>query len=110
MKIINKSKNATLAESYIEPKSLIDQSLGLIKYKTPKAMLLKTRYGIHTLFMKYPIDILILNNKNHVVSIKENMQPNEYFVWNIKYTTVLELPAGTINRTFTQIDDYIEME
>lgn len=109
MSVVNKTKKTTLSESLIVPKSLMDQSLGLIKYKTPKAMLLKTRFGIHTLFMKYPIDIIILDKKNHVVTFKENMQPNDYFVWSIKHNLVLELPAGTIKSTKTQIGDIISI-
>lgn len=109
MKIINKTKQTTVAETLITPTSLIDQSLGLLKHRTPKAMLLKTRYGVHTLFMKYPIDVLILNRNHQVVALKEHMKPNDYFIWNIKYNLVLELPGGTIKATKTQIGDIISL-
>jgi uncharacterized protein len=109
MTVKNKSKHKTLATSLITPTSLVDQSLGLLKHKTPQAMLLKTRFGIHTLFMNYPIDVVILDNKHRVVAIKENLKPNEYFVWNIKYNLVLELPTGTIRATETEIGDIISL-
>lgn len=110
MKIINKTKQTTLAEEVIIPTTLIDQSLGLLKYKTPRAMLLKTHFGIHTFGMRYPIDVLILNEQNHVVAIKENMKPNTIFVWNPNYETVLELPPGTIKKAKTILGDTIIVE
>jgi hypothetical protein len=70
-------------------------------------MLLKTHFGIHTFGMKYPIDILILDQQNCVVARKENLKPNTIFLWNPRYETVLELPAGTIKKTKTEIDDNI---
>lgn len=105
MKVINQTRNTLLADKIIDPKTLLDQSLGLLKYKTPTAMLLKTRFGIHTLDMKYPIDVIILDKNNRVTALKENLKPNRIFIWNIKYNTVLELPGGTIHTTKTAIGD-----
>jgi len=109
MQIINQTRKTTLSKNIIIPTSLLDQSLGLLKYPVPTAMLLKTRYGIHTFGMKYPIDILILDKQNNIVSIKENLKPNNIFVWNIKYETVLELPAGTIRKTQTKLNDHLKI-
>ena len=107
MKVINKTRQTTLAENIIIPQSLLEQSLGLLQYKTPVAMLLKTHLGIHTFWMKYPIDVLILDRKNHVVAMKKNMKSNRIFLWNPKCETVLELPAGTIKKTKTENGDTI---
>src|ERR1700722_9537361 len=107
MKIINKTRKTTLAENIIVPKTLLDQSLGLLRYEKPIAMLLKTRYGIHTFGMKYPIDVLILDGHNQVVTIKNDLKPNNIFVWNIKYETVLELPPGTTEKSKTEIKDLL---
>jgi uncharacterized protein len=107
MKADNQTRKTTLAENLIIPKTLLDQSLGLLKYKTPSAMLLKTRYGIHTFGMQYSIDVLILDKQNCVAALKENLKPNRIFTWNTKCETVLELPVGAINRTKTQIRDKI---
>lgn len=60
--------------------------------------------------MKFPIDILILDNKNKVVAVKENMKPNSIFLWNTKYNTVIELPAGAITKSKTKIGDVIKFD
>ncbi|HWY79490.1 MAG TPA: DUF192 domain-containing protein [Candidatus Sulfotelmatobacter sp.] len=105
MKVWNKTRNTTLAKQLIIPQKLLDQSFGLLKYKTPVAMLLQTHFGIHTFGMHYPIDVLILNKNKQIVAVGENIKPNRIFLWNPQYETVLELPPGTIERTKTKNRD-----
>jgi uncharacterized membrane protein (UPF0127 family) len=107
MKVSNETKKTILAADLKTPTSLIAQSLGMLAYKTPAALLLKTRFGIHTLCMKYPIDVLILDKTNHIVKIKQTMQPNTYLLWNPKHNTVLELPEETIQTSQTKLNDKI---
>jgi uncharacterized membrane protein (UPF0127 family) len=104
---MNQTRKTILAENIIIPQSLLDQSLGLLKYKKPVAMLLKTRFGIHTFGMKYSIDVIIVDKKKHIVEMKESLKPNRIFVWNLKYSTVIELPEGTIKKTKTAITDIL---
>jgi uncharacterized membrane protein (UPF0127 family) len=107
MKVLNQTKRTLISNNVIMPKSLIDQSLGMIKYKTPQAMLLTTRFGIHTLFMRYAIDVLILDGANKVVYLRENLTPNEHFLWNPKYNKVLEVPSGVIKQSKTKKGDQL---
>lgn len=76
--------------------NLKEKVIGLIGIDKPYALMIRTRFGIHTFGLKFPIDVLILNNENEVVSIKENLKPNKIFLWNPRYEKVIELPAGTI--------------
>ncbi len=109
MKIINKTRNIVIADNIIEAESFIDQSLGILKYKIPTAMLINTRFGIHTFFMQYPIDVLVLDQTHQVIKIKENMQPNSFLFWNPKNSIVIELPAKTIANTKTRLYDAITL-
>lgn len=78
--------------------NLAETIRGLIGKRNPEALLLKTRFGIHTYGVKFPIDVLILDNENKVTVIKKNLKPNRIFLWNPKYEKVIELPAGTIEK------------
>ena len=71
---------------------------GLIGKQTPFAILIYTRWGIHTFGMRYPIDVLVLNNKQTIVALKEHLKPNRIFVWNPLFTTLIELPKNTIQK------------
>lgn len=110
MRLINILKKTVIYENIIEPRGLLEHIFGLIFYKNPVGMILWTRFGIHTFFMKYPIDVVILDNKMSVVNMSRDLRPNSVFFWNPKYKFVLELPAGSIMRSRTEIGDRIKLE
>jgi uncharacterized protein len=91
-------------------KNMKEKIAGLIGKEKPSAIMLKTRFGIHTFGVKFPIDVLILNNSNKVMSVKENLKPNRIFLWNPKYKKVLELPGGMIKKKAIKISDVIDLK
>lgn len=78
--------------------SLQEKSLGLIGHQKPIPFLFQTRFGIHTFFLKFPIDVVVLDKNNRVMKLQQNLVPNRIFVWNPKYDKVLEMPEGTVKR------------
>ena len=82
--------------SVIALSSLKEKSIGLIGKTKIEPVLFKTHFGIHTFGMKQAIDVLILDEENRVVKLKENLKPNRLWFWNLKYEKVVELPGGTI--------------
>lgn len=108
MKILNITRKTVLAEDAKEARSLLDRSLGLLRKSNPRAIILKTRWGVHTFGMREPIDVLILDDNNHIKDLTEDMRPWKMFFWNPQHCTVIELPAGTVKRTKTQIGDSVE--
>lgn len=78
--------------------SFLDKSRGLIGYNKIEPVLLSTRFGIHTFGVKYPIDVLILDNNRKVKKIVRNLKPLRIAIWNPSYNTVIELPAGYIKK------------
>lgn len=97
MRLINKTTGQTITNNLKIAASLIDVSLGLLKEPKGTAMLFKTRWGIHTFFMKYPINVVILDKNMRVVQIKQNLKPNRIFFWNPIYSDIIELPLNKFN-------------
>lgn len=87
-----------------------EKAKGLLGNTKPYPMLLKTRWGIHTFGMRYPIDVVILDEKNNIVKLKQNLQPNRIFLWNPKYKIVLELPNGFISKNKLKTKEKINLE
>lgn len=108
MIVKNLTKNTTLATDLKIATSLPDQFLGLLKIDNPRSLLFKTRFGIHTFFLKEPIDVVILDSKNMVVKTA-TVKPNSIFLWNTRYSSVLELPKGSIKTSKTSIGDHLEI-
>jgi uncharacterized membrane protein (UPF0127 family) len=71
---------------------------GLIGKKEAEAILIRTRFGIHTFGLRFPIDVLILDRHGLVRVVRENFRPNGIFLWNPKYEKVVELSEGFIKR------------
>lgn len=69
---------------------------GLIGKKSPQAILLTTRFGIHTFGLRFPIDLAVIDRKDVVQAVRRNFQPNGVFLWSPKYDRILELPQGTL--------------
>ena len=87
-----------------------ERLLGLIPYKKAFPILFITRFGIHTFGMKFPIDVLVLNENYHVVKIAENLKPGNFFFWQFKYNKVLELPSGFIRSHKIKLEDKLSLK
>ncbi|MGD0914728.1 MAG: DUF192 domain-containing protein [Terracidiphilus sp.] len=63
--------------------------------------------AVHTFWMKFPIDLVYLNRRNQIRKLRSNVPP-----WRLSACfsahSVLELAAGTIRGTQTQLGDTLE--
>jgi len=53
--------------------------------------------NIHTFFMRFPIDVLFLDEKNSVVRVIDRLKPWRVSPWVWKAHSVLELEGGALN-------------
>lgn len=90
-------------------KNLKEKVVGLIGADKPYGFMLKTRFGIHTFGLKFPIEVLILDKNNKVVKMRKSLKPNRIFLWNPSYDKVLELPEGMIHQKKIEINSLIDM-
>lgn len=89
--------------------SFVERFVGLIGSKKPYPFLIHTRWGIHTFGMKYPIDVLILNNKGIIVKMRLSLAPNNTFFWNPRYNIVVELPSNSIKKMNIKLRDHVDI-
>lgn len=65
--------------------------------------------SIHTFGMRFPIDVLFLDRHGRVVKLISELKPRRLVLPVMAATSVLELPAGTIARTATEVGDVVSM-
>lgn len=65
--------------------------------------------AVHTIGMNFAIDVVFMNRKREIVKVRPNMGKWR-FSGSIFAHSVLELPAGTCDRTGTQKGDQLELE
>ncbi len=83
--------------------------LGHAPLRPGEGLVLRGEKAIHTIGMGFPIDILFLDKTGRVVHLMHSVGAFRFspFVWTA--SNVLELPAGTLERTGTDIGDRIEL-
>ncbi|WP_274363984.1 DUF192 domain-containing protein [Paenibacillus thermotolerans] len=59
--------------------------------------------SVHTFFMRYPIDVLYLDEAGVVVGTDEALSPGQVGSMVAGARSVVELPAGTIRATETRV-------
>ena len=62
------------------------------------------------LFMRFPIDAVFVDRVGRVVKTREDLRPWTLVIAARGAAEVLELPAGTIARTGTQVGDELAFE
>jgi uncharacterized membrane protein (UPF0127 family) len=65
--------------------------------------------AVHTIGLRFPIDILFLDRHYVIVNRQESLSPGRISKICWRAASVLELPPGTIARTGTEAGDQIEI-
>lgn len=65
--------------------------------------------GVHTLAMRFPIDVVYLDGAMVVIHMESDLRPWRFAAVRLKAASVLELPCQTVTRTATALGDKIEI-
>ena len=65
--------------------------------------------GVHTLAMRFPLDLIYLDRHGVVLELRASIQPWRFAPINFRAASVLELPSGAIDRSNTGIGDTVEI-
>jgi uncharacterized membrane protein (UPF0127 family) len=112
MKAWNRRNNRELSNNVEVADCLLKRMKGLLgksEMLAGEGLWIKPCKSIHMFFMKFPIDVVFLNKKNQVIAVRENLKPNRITRLYPRAVSVLELPAGTIEATATEVGDEIEI-
>lgn len=66
-------------------------------------------YSVHTLFMRFPIDVVFLDRENRVLKVAENLRPFRASIGR-GARKVLELPAGSARRAGVRVGDVMTIK
>lgn len=87
--------------------STLDRALGLLKPGCPTFLVIKTRWGIHTFFLKTAIDVLVLDKNSVVKTLFVGLKPYRFYFYPPQYDTVVEMPPQTISKFNIRLGDKI---
>ncbi len=112
MKAFNARNGKEVSADVKVAESLPERLKGLLgrkKLEPGESLLIRPCKSIHTIGMGFPIDVVFLNRRSVVISVKQNLPPNRMTWLYFGAVSVLELTAGTLTATDTRVGDRIEI-
>lgn len=110
MRAVNRTSGRELADKLCVAESILSRTRGLLGRKTlapGEGLLLRPCTGVHTFFMKFPIDVVFLDKDNLVIEVVQHLQPHRVTKVLLASASVIELPAGTAPATGTAVGNEI---
>jgi uncharacterized membrane protein (UPF0127 family) len=110
--VINLTKQTWLATKVRKADNFLTRLIGLLKRThlgPEEALWLMPSKGIHTIGMKFPIDVVFLNRDHQVLGLMSGLVPYRVSAVHLRGYSVLELPSGTIKKSRTEIGDKLEI-
>jgi len=110
---LNRSRQATLATECEAADSGWTRMKGLLGrsnegFPPGKGLWLVPANSIHTIGMSFPIDVAYLDRAGRVIRLYHRLPPLRVAAIKFKTHSILELPAGTLARTRTEVGDILE--
>jgi uncharacterized protein len=113
MKISNQSKNTILASNAILAATPWLRMKGLLGRKIvgpSEALVLKPCNSIHTLFMRFSIDVIFVDQAFKVVAAIAGLKPYRLSKIYFSARCAIELPTGVIASSRTSVGDTLRFE
>jgi uncharacterized membrane protein (UPF0127 family) len=109
--------NVTRGESLVTAGRVADSMWtrlkGLIsspRLEQGEGLLIVPCQSIHTHFMGFPIDVLYVDAGKQVIGLHRSLPPWRFGRFHPRARFVIELPAGTLEATGTQLGDRLSVE
>lgn len=107
--VVNTTRDSVLGERIAVAETSLSRMVGLLGQSglEPGAgLLIVPSQAVHTIGMRFAIDVLFVDRKWRVVHLRPAMIPNRVAGhWSAQF--VLELPAGVIARSSTCVGDQL---
>ncbi len=111
VEVTNGTRGSELARAWVAA-SRAERRRGLLGTAAllpGEGLILSPCRSVHTVGMAYPIDVLFLARDGRVVKAVQSLRPGR-FTWPAPSArSALELPAGTIARSGTQVGDRLDL-
>ncbi len=111
---LNRTRGVCLAQNVRTARSHWERLRGLIgthesTFRPGEALWIVPSRGIHTLAMRFALDLVYLDRSLKVMHVQEDVSPWRFAAVCTRAASVLELPPGTIRKTRTSLGDEIEI-
>lgn len=113
VKICNSSKNKLILAEAEVADTFFQRFRGLLgkKYLQPESgLIIAPCNSVHTIGMKFPIDVIFVDKENKICYIMRNMKKGKISPIISRAKMVIEFNAGMADRLQLEINDEIQLE
>jgi uncharacterized membrane protein (UPF0127 family) len=108
----NATRDTVIADRARVASSLGDRMVGLLataEVLPGEGLLIERTSSIHMFFMRYPIDVVFFDKNGRVTKLVHRLKPWRIVPWAPGARDCLELRAGALDGTETQVGDQLEI-
>lgn len=112
-RIVNTTRGTTLATEAEQARSFLARLRGLMfRAALPSGggLVIEPNNSVHTFWMRFPIDVVFVDRDNRVVGLALAMPPNRPYAGARRARRTIELPAGVIAATATEVGDTLDLQ
>ena len=112
MRAFNVTRQRTLANTLMVADSFFRSLIGLMGrpgLDVGHGLWIIPCQSVHTFWMRFPIDVIFLDEHRKVIHLVENLRPFRISRHLSKARSVVELPVSSIKATGTQLGDEIRI-
>ena len=112
LKLYNKTRKRTVADRILVADTLLSRMVGLLgrKHLDPdEGLWIRPSSGVHTVGMSFAIDVVGLDKTYKVVKLWSHLVPHRITGINLKVQSVIELPAGSIEKHGLEVGDTLSL-
>jgi uncharacterized membrane protein (UPF0127 family) len=111
--VVNATRGSVLATQVrlaTKPWTRLAGLLGCAALRAGEGVHIVPCQSVHTLFMRFSIDVLYLDGDARVVKAVAALRPFRFSSGGRRARSTLELPTGTIVTTATQVGDQVRFD
>ena len=108
LRVENETRGSTLGERIRVADGWWSRLRGLLGRPEPDAgegLLIDPSRGVHMFGMRYPLDVLLVDEERRVLTVHESLEPWSRTRYHPDARYALELPTGTIQASGTETGD-----
>lgn len=112
MRLVNPDNGRTIAESVELANTFFTRLKGLMFRETLSdggGLYLHPCKSIHTFFMKFPIDVLYVDENGKIVGLEEKLKPGKIGKNVPKAASVIELSSGSIRKNRLNLGQIVKL-
>ena len=113
MLVMNQTRDTMIGDRITVADTSLRRIVGLLdrsELSAGEGLWIRPSSGVHTIGMRFPIDVVGLDRNHRVIKLWENLRPYRITSVSAALRSVVELPSGRISQCQIQVGDLVQFK